>query len=368
MRCRQALHCFVNVCVAVALAVLVTRCSASPSSPGSKGPTVFGVTPGEGLLTGGTVIHIAGANFGPGATVSIGGVPATDIVVESVSSIAAKTGAAAPGVADVAVTVEGKTGVLAGGFKYLPVSGEPPVIASVVARGMRANEPPGFADAGEEITVTANVTDADTASDQLRFEWQADSGTLADSGAVVRWTAPADAQTPASITISVTVSDTTGNTMSGSAVVAVHNSEKEVGDLAREFLLDFSDSNKPAAFVVRNFSKSPRCEAERDEEFSQVDRNRHDYDIDSSEIRSATVTFQFGGFPCSYESRPGDACAAVPSAWESTCQPNAVECKPGEKSRTRGVDYVTASYEGTEWKLCASYFKPEGGFRSKFIR
>jgi hypothetical protein len=329
---------------------------------------VFGVSPAEGLLTGGTSIHISGANFGPGAIVTIGGVPATDIVVESVSTITAKTGPAAPGVVDVAVTVDGKTGTLAGGFKYLPVSGEPPVIVSIAARGMKANEPLGFADAGEEITLTANVTDADSASDQLRFEWRADIGTISDAGAVVRWTAPADAPTPSPVNVSVTVSDNTGNSATNSTVVTIHNSVKEVGDLAREFLLDFSDSNKPPAFVVRNFSKSPRCEAERDEEFNQIDRNRHDYHIDSSEIRSATVNFQFGGHPCSYEPRAGDACAAVPSAWESTCLPNAVECKAGDKSRIRGVDYVTASYEGTEWKLCASYFKSEGSLRSNFIR
>jgi hypothetical protein len=353
---------------AAALAVLMVRCSASPSGPGSKGPAVFAVSPAEGLLTGGTPIQISGANFGPNAVVTIGGVLATDIVVESVSTITAKTGPAAPGVVDVAVTVDGKTGTLSGGFKYLPVSGEPPVIASIAARGMKANEPLGFADAGEEITLTANVTDADTAADQLHFEWHADVGTISDSGAVVRWAAPADAPTPSPANISVTVSDNTGNSAVNSTIVTIHNSVKEVGDLAREFLLDFSDSSKPAAFVVRNFSKSPRCEPGRDEEFSDVDRNRHEYHIDSSEIRSPVVNFQFGGFPCSYAPQPGDACAAVPSAWESTCIAGASGCKPGEKSTVRGVDYVTASYEGTEWKLCASYFSGEGALRSNFIR
>jgi hypothetical protein len=346
----------------------MARCGGSPSNPGPQGPLVFAVTPTQGLLTGGTVIHISGANFGPGATVTLGGVAATDVVVESFSSIAAKTAAAPPGVVEVAITVDGRTGKLAGGYTYLPISGEPPVIASVEGRGATPNEPVNFAEPGEEITLTVKADDPDTASDQLAYQWSSDTGTFAETGQTVKWTAPADAATPSTVTLSVTVSDTTGNSATSSTVVAIHNSVKEVGDLARQFLLDFSDSGNPAAYVVRNFSKSPRCEAERDEEFSQIDTNRHDYHIDSSEIRSATMNFQFGGHPCSYQSRAGDACAAVPSAWESTCLAGATGCKPGEKSTTRGVDYVTASYEGTEWKLCASYFKAEGGLRSAFIR
>lgn len=346
----------------------MVRCGGSPSNPGPQGPLVLAVTPTQGLLTGGTLIHISGANFGPGATVTVGGVPATDVVVESFSSIAAKTGAAAPGVADVAVTVDGRSGTLAGAFTYMPISGEVPVIASVEARGDKPHEPANFAEPGEEITLTASAQDADTASDELAYQWSSDTGTLEQTGQSVRWTVPADAATPSSITLSVTVSDKTGNSTTGSTVVAIHDSVKEIGELAHQFLVDFSDSGNPAAYVVRNFSKSARCEGERDEEFTQIDTNRHNFHIDSSNVGEPTVSVQFGTRPCSYEPREGDACAAVPSGWESTCLAGATECKAGEKSRTSGIDYVTASYEGNEWKLCASYFKSENGVRSAFIR
>jgi hypothetical protein len=297
--------------------------------------------------------------------VTVGGVPATDVVVESSSAITAKTGQSAPGPADVAVTISGRTGRLPAAFTYLAVSGEPPVIASIVARGMRPNEPLNFADAGEEITVTATATDEDTPAEQLVFHWTADTGTFTDTGATVKWSAPSDATTPAAITLSLNVADNTGNSATSSTTISLHDSVKEVGNLARDFLLDFSDSTKPAVFVVRNFTKSPRCERERDDEFSQIEENRRLYRITSSSVGDPKVNIQFVSRPCVYEPREGDACAAVPSSWDSVCAGADSACKPG---RSDGTDYVTAVYEETQWRLCASYFQSHGTARPNFIR
>jgi len=212
------------------------------------------------------------------------------------------------------------------------------------------------------------VEDPETPADQLTYEWTADAGTFNGSGAAVTWRAPADAPTPASVVLTLTVSDRGSNRVSATATVSLHNSRKEIGDIAREFLLDFSDSTKPAAFVVRNFSKSPRCEPERDKEFSEVDENRTFYHIDASSIGAATVTFQFGGFPCSFVPRAGDACAVVPASWQSTCLVTNSLCIAGEKPRTSGTDFVTAVYEQSQWRLCASYYEPRGPARPNFIR
>ena len=354
---------------AAALAVtMMTRCGGSPSGPGGEPPIVSGVTPSDGPFIGGTSIHISGTNFAAGAGVTVGGVPATDVVVESPSSISAKTGASVPGPAEVAVTVSGRTGRLPGAFTYLAVSGEPPVIASIVAAGARPNEPPNFADTGEEITVTATVADPDTPSEQLVFQWTADTGTFTDSGATVKWRAPSDASTPATITLSLSVSDNTGNSATSSRTISLHDSVKEIGNLARDFLVDFSDSTKPPAFVVRNFSKSPRCERERDDEFNDVDKNRTYYRIDSSRVGDATVTVQFAGKPCSYIPKEGDACAVVPATWQSTCLVTNPDCTAGDKPRSDGTDYVTAVFEQSQWKLCASYFQSRGTARPNFIR
>ncbi len=99
------------------------------------------------------------------------------------------------------------------------------------------------------------------------------------AASTVTWRAPADATTPKSIVLTVKVSDPGSNSTTGTVTVSLHDSRKEVGDLSRQFLLDFSDSKNDAAFVVRNFSKSPRCEADRDEEFNEIDANRKTYRI-----------------------------------------------------------------------------------------
>jgi hypothetical protein len=332
--------------------------------PGDQTPVVFAIAPSNGPMSGGTPVQISGNNFAAGATVAIGGDSATDVVVNSATSISAKTPArSSTGPADVSVTVAGKVGTLPGGFMYRTDPG-PPVIDGITAKGSRPNELPGFADLGEEIAVAASVSDPDTPIDQLQFQWMSEVGTFSGSGANVTWRAPADARTPMSVTLSLTVSDDIGNA-TASATVSVHNSIKEVGDLSRLFLLDFSDSSKPAAYVVRNFSKSPRCEAERDDEFNQIDENRRLYQITSSSIGAASVTVQFASRPCTYEPRNGDACATVPATWTSVCATADPKCAPG---RVEGVDFVTAAYEQNEWRLCASYFEGHGATVRSFIR
>lgn len=347
---------------AAATAVLLTRCGGSHAGPSSTAPVVTAIDPNHGPAGGGTAVHITGDRFAAGATVNIGGSMATDVVVESATSIRAKTGIRMAGASDVTIAVGGQNGVLPGAFTY--EADTAPTITSVAAQGTRPNEPKNFADLDEEVSVTATVEDPDTPADRLTFEWSADTGTFNGSGATVTWRAPLDAQTPKAVSVTVKVSDPGSNTTTGTATISLHNSHKEVGDLSRQFLLDFSDSNRDAAFVVRNFTKSPRCEADRDEEFNEIDQNRKNYRITASNIGAADVKIGFASRPCSYQPRDGDACAAVPSSWDSVCAPGAT-CSPGT---VKGVDYVTAVYEESQWKLCASYFQGSGPVHERFIK
>jgi IPT/TIG domain-containing protein len=340
---------------------LLARCGGS-TGPSATSPVVSAIDPNHGPSGGGTAIHITGDRFAAGAVVAIGGSMATDVVVESATSITAKTGIRMAGASDVTVNVGGKTGTLTGGFTY--EADTAPTISSITAQGTRPNEPKNFADLEEEVAVTAVVDDPDTAADRLTFEWTAEEGTINGTGANVTWRAPTDAATPKSVVLTLKVSDPGSNTTTGTVSVSLHNSRKEVGDLSRQFLLDFSDSKTTPAFVVRNFSKSPRCEKERDEEFAEIDANRSTYVITSSNIGPASVKLQFASFPCSYQPRSGDACASVPSSWDSVCAPG-VTCMPG---RSQGIDYVTAVFEDSQWKLCASYFQSGGTVQPHFIR
>ncbi|MBL8909820.1 MAG: IPT/TIG domain-containing protein [Archangium sp.] len=67
-------------------------------------PTIANVTPPSGFATGGTAITINGNNFLTGATVTVGGVPATSVVRVSAIRLTATTPAGMAGPADIVVT------------------------------------------------------------------------------------------------------------------------------------------------------------------------------------------------------------------------------------------------------------------------
>ncbi|MEP6914818.1 MAG: IPT/TIG domain-containing protein [Acidobacteriota bacterium] len=353
----------------LAAAFALGRCGGSPSGPSPQVPSLTSITPSRGPASGGTTLRISGINFSGAAVVVLGGVSATEVTVESPTSIVAKTAPRSAGTVDVAVTVAGRSLVLAGAFQYEIVQSAPPVVTSIVARGARTNEPAGFADLNEEITVTASVQDSDTPPDQLIYEWAAPAGTFSGTGASVKWRAPAAAAVPTALTLTLAVIDP-ANRVTAATTISLHDSVKEVGDLARLFLLDFSDSTITSPDVVlRNFSRSARCSKPRQNEFEDVVKNREHYRIESSLIEPAVVNFQFGGRPCRVGTAEGDGCAAVPATWQSLCLKTFDECTAGDRPRVTGIDYVAAVYEESSWRLCASAFGSRDGIsRPNFIR
>lgn len=90
----------------------------APEPPAPAPPTVTGNAPATGPAAGGTVITITGTGFTAGATVTVGGTPATGVTVVSATSITATVPAHALGVVDVAVTSGGTTVTATGGFTY----------------------------------------------------------------------------------------------------------------------------------------------------------------------------------------------------------------------------------------------------------
>jgi hypothetical protein len=103
----------------------------SPSAP-----TVTGCAPGQGARPGGTLVVLAGTGFLAGATVTIGGVAASAVSVDSSTAISCRTGGHPGGRADVTVTNwDGQSGTLAGGYVYgVPV---PVLVAGARLRGRR---------------------------------------------------------------------------------------------------------------------------------------------------------------------------------------------------------------------------------------
>jgi formylglycine-generating enzyme required for sulfatase activity len=114
--------------------VSVTTGSGTAELPGGfthiAAPTITAVTPGAGPTAGGTPITITGTNFYDGstnATVSIGGVAATSVVVVGPTTITAITPTGTVGAKTVSVTTPTGTRNLTNGYMYFAV----PTITSV---------------------------------------------------------------------------------------------------------------------------------------------------------------------------------------------------------------------------------------------
>jgi hypothetical protein len=82
-------------------------------------PTIASVSPTSGPLTAGTSITIAGTNFITGATVKVGGIAATSVVIVSSTSITAVTPAGTAGAKDVVVTTAGGVVTKTAAFTYV---------------------------------------------------------------------------------------------------------------------------------------------------------------------------------------------------------------------------------------------------------
>ena len=271
----------------------------------------------------------------------------------------------------VAVAAVGWVAACGGSTPTVPSGGTPPptppanalpVIVSFAVQGTRApKEPASFADVGEAVPVSADVRDDDTPAGQLEYQWSATAGAFSGSGASVTWTAPATAATPVDVTITLKVVDHYGvpgqppaftQSVSGTTILSLHDSGSEVGTMARQFLLDFSESTVPVDVVMRNFDMT--CGPARDER-DQVANNRATFHIDKYDIKAATTTVPFGNALCPLPPgrvQHGDACSAVPSHWESTVLAN------GHHQVADGVDYVSGFYHADikAWKLCDSQF------------
>jgi hypothetical protein len=170
-----------------------------------------------------------------------------------------------------------------------PTVNNPPRIVSITSTVSRA-------EIGEEVTITANVTDDETADGDLTFQWQAGSGTFTGTGLVVTWKAPTADPTPATYKISLVViekyvsaGENLEHRVTGAGPeIRVNDSPKEVRALSEQFLEDFSDSSKTPEYCVRNFSDS--CPGKRSELKDIID-NRNTYKILESKFSNYRITF-----------------------------------------------------------------------------
>ena len=129
-------------------------------------PTVTGVSPNNGPAAGGTSITISGTNFVSGATATLGGTGATNVVVVNSTTITATTAAHAAGAVTVTVTnPDTQSGSLTNGYTYL---GPAPTVTGV-------NPNNGPAAGGTPITISGYELrewgDGDARRDGQRRTW-----------------------------------------------------------------------------------------------------------------------------------------------------------------------------------------------------
>ena len=251
-----------------------------------------------------------------------------------------------------------------------PPANTPPVITSIAVQGGGARQPARFANVGESVAVSATVTDAETPAGQLEYHWSAPLGTFSGSGRSVTWQAPATAATPLAVTLTLRVVERYGSggsfqqEVSGTSQVALHDSVREVGDMARRFLTEFSkpQTNQDVQDIMRDFNAA-RCPDPSQIEAERQDVVRHytNFFMHGYTIGPAGVTLNFDA-ACGFRNRPGDACVAVPVSWDSTDQ------RTNERGQAIGIDHLAAAYsmDDARWWLCSSDFESTGALAPSF--
>jgi hypothetical protein len=253
-----------------------------------------------------------------------------------------------------------------------------PVIDSITIEGTRPKEPSNYAKLGETVVVSANVHDDETPADQLKYVWEASVGTVEGTGASVAWRAPASAETtPTDVALTLHVIEQYGASLdfqqevTASATLSMHDEEREVADMAEQFLREFSDSRiTDVNFIMRNFTDTTKaCKDGKHAETNEVAQNRIDYDITGWFVGRPVVTVKFSTL-CPYRLKGADACAQVAVDWTSTRLTSGGTIPRGGVEHVKGTDQVTAIYvpDQKKWGLCESDFDGQKAFGSTFIR
>jgi hypothetical protein len=245
-----------------------------------------------------------------------------------------------------------------------------PAVDAITAQGRRARQPAQFADVKETIDLAATVRDAETSIDELVYQWSAAVGTFSGAGRTVTWTAPDTIEQPTVVTITLKVIENYGHPgqpkiysqdTTATVTVALHNTAKELGDMAFRFLDEFSkpQTSQDWRDIMRDF-KASACPdpGEFDSEKFDVERHYNNFFMHSYAIGTPSVVADFGG-ACAVPGRNplrGDACVTASVRWDST-----EVTKAGQpRSETSGVDYISAAYSTTDrrWWLCGSSYVP----------
>jgi hypothetical protein len=204
-----------------------------------------------------------------------------------------------------------------------------------------------------EVTLTADVEDAEKAPAALTYIWSADVGTFSGSGMSVTWRLPKGATpTPVNVVVRLTVVEPYQVLEAGQLVnrehrvsrdaepVRVHDSPGEIIRMVRTFLIDYfgNITVSPDACLV-DFTNS--CRGKEDERVDIVNIRTNyqsvlEVRVDSPQVLlNGALTFADVSAPCLFRS------VHKVTGYEAY----AGDCE------------LTAVYEQGRWWLCSSHFR-----------
>jgi hypothetical protein len=208
-----------------------------------------------------------------------------------------------------------------------------------------------------DVTITAEVQDAERAPDTLTYVWSATAGTITGSGRTVTWRLPRGAApTPADIVVTVTAVEPYQALENNQLVnrehrvsrqsqpMRVHDSTAELSAMTLRFLLQLFGNSavSPDACLVDFSTNRSLCPTGRDAERVDIVNNRAEYvEIYDAQARIETIefngarTFAWIEAPCLFRSRK----------------------RNGSLEGFAGNCELTAVYDQGRWWLCESYFR-----------
>lgn len=223
----------------------------------------------------------------------------------------------------------------------------PPTIKSISVPVTRA-------EVDQDVTVTADVEDAETAVDQLQYAWSASAGAFTGAGRVVTWRlAKGSAATPVDVTMTLVVTeryqdvDDTGKpvtrenrvTKDSATPIRVNDSVAELSKIGVRFLVDyFGNSNvSPEACLVDFWDG---CRGKQDE-LSDIQNNRATLTQLFADAHVSSITFN--------DSK------TEAEMWVA-CTFRSRDKKTGVEGGVTGDCYLSAVYQQGRWWLCDSNF------------
>jgi hypothetical protein len=226
----------------------------------------------------------------------------------------------------------------------------PPVITSLSVANPRV-------DADGEVTVTAVVEDAETAVDQLSYQWSAlpVNGDFTGQGREVRWRAPKAQKTPDSYTLSLAVTEKytalgqpAENKVTKTVDIHYNDSQSEVLRIGMRFLTElFPTYAVSPQDAVQDFADS--CPG-KGFELSDVTNNRKNFHILSGSYTNVSVTLNGAKTTADVSG----LCTFVDIPQQPS-DPNF-----GRREAVSGICALTAVYENWRWYLCDSGFRGLG--------